>query len=301
MVYKHLTMHKRRFILPLFLFCILNVSGQESVTRDWNYDNFESKFLAYEPVQKEGVSDKNFSFGEMIITDTKKQLERDNYRFNAADYLNITTALYALNEKKETWEISLKKMSQAEKGCEYLISFKEHVKFYKDSKELYESLVENCRALPKEDSKFDFSDYISQNKLNIKLVSLIKKIREDDQKYRKIKNMEKQYPLDIQNQILIDSLFQINQTYIGKSLVGDKYDHVMWLVIQHSNLEMMEKYFPVVQKAVEENELHQTPFKMLIDRVYNSRYGYQIFGSQPGVELADKKERIEVANKYGIE
>ena len=293
-------MQKSRLTLPLFLFCILFVSGQDSESKDWNYDNFESKFLAYEPTQKEGVSDKNFSFGEMIVTNTKKQLESDNNKFNAADYLNITTALYALNEKKETWEISLKKMGQSKKGCEYLTAFKEDVNFYKDSKELYDSLIKNCMALPKEDSKFDFSDYVNKNNLNIKLVSTIKKIGEDDQKYRKLRNMEKQYPLDIQNQILIDSLFQVNQTYIGKSLVGDKYDAVMWAVIQHSNLEMMERYLPVVQNAVDENELNQTPFKMLIDRIYSFKYGYQIFGSQVGVDLADKKEQMEVAKKYGI-
>ncbi|USD24757.1 hypothetical protein [Flagellimonas marinaquae] len=247
------------------------------------------------------MSDKNFSFGEMIVTNTKKQLESDNYKFNAADYLNITTALYALNEKKETWEISLKKMSESEKGCEYLTAYKKDVNFYKDSKELYDSLIKNCGALPKEDSKFDFSDYVNKNQLNIKLVSTIKKIGEDDQKYRKLRDMEKQYPLDIQNQILIDSLFQVNQTYIGKSLVGDKYDAVMWAVIQHSNLEMMERYLPVVQNAVDENELNQTPFKMLIDRIYSFKYGYQIFGSQVGVDLADKKEQMEVAKKYGIE
>lgn len=294
-------MQKRRLTLPLFLFYILFVSGQDSESRGWNYDNFESKFLAYEPTQKEGVSDKNFSFGEMIVTNTKKQLESDNYKFNAADYLNITTALYALNEKKETWEISLKKMSESEKGCEYLTAYKKDVNFYKDSKELYDLLIKNCGALPKEDSKFDFSDYVNKNHLNIKLVSTIKKIGEDDQKYRKLRDMEKQYPLDIQNQILIDSLFQVNQTYIGKSLVGDKYDAVMWAVIQHSNLEMMERYLPVVQNAVDENELNQTPFKMLIDRIYSFKYGYQIFGSQVGVDLADKKEQMEVAKKYGIE
>ena len=57
----------------------------------------------------------------------------------------------------------------------------------------------------------------------------------------------------------------------------------------------------MANNAVEENELNQTPFKMLIDRIYNTRYGYQIFGSQPGVDLADKKERMEIAHEYGIE
>ena len=39
---------------------------------------------------------------------------------------------------------------------------------------------------------------------------------------------------------------------------------------------------------------------MLIDRVYWINNGYQIFGSQAGVDLADKKTRTEVAKKYGV-
>lgn len=294
-------MDKKRFTLLLFSICILNTFGQDSETGGWDHENFESRFLAYEPVQKEGVSDKDFSFGEMVVSETKKNVGGNTTNFNYADYWNITTALYSLNEKKEIWEISLKKIGESRGGCDYLISFKEQSRFYHDSKELYDSLVKNCGSLPKEDTKFDFSEYVNNNQLDMKLVSLMKKIGEDDQKYRKLNIMEKQYPLDKKNQILIDSLFQNSQTYIGKSLVGGKYDIVMWSVIQHSTLEMMERYLPVIKKAVEENELHQTPFKMLIDRVYWFKYGYQIFGSQAGVDLADKKERMEVANKYGIE
>jgi len=77
----------------------------------------------------------------------------------------------------------------------------------------------------------------------------------------------------------------------------------MWAVIQHSNLEMMERYLPVIQKAVKDKELNIVPLKMLIDRFYGLKYGYQIFGSQSGFgfEMADEKTRKEIELKYGIE
>ncbi|WP_312406369.1 hypothetical protein [Brevundimonas sp.] len=65
----------------------------------------------------------------------------------------------------------------------------------------------------------------------------------------------------------------------------------MWAVIQHSDLEMMEEYLPVVQQAVADAQLEATPLKMLIDRVHAIRHGTHVFGSQVGVPLADGQIR----------
>jgi hypothetical protein len=77
----------------------------------------------------------------------------------------------------------------------------------------------------------------------------------------------------------------------------------MWSVIQHSNPEMMEKYLPIVNKAVENNDLDKTPLKMLIDRYYGLKYGYQIFGSQNGFgfKMADDETRNKIIKQYGID
>jgi hypothetical protein len=111
---------------------------------------------------------------------------------------------------------------------------------------------------------------------------------------------KRQRTVGTQNQESIDSLYNVYNTYLGKSLVGEKYKNTMWQVIQHSNLNMMEKYLPLVQKAINDEEIDVIPFKMLIDRIYSIKYGYQIFGSQMGVDLADEKLRKDVQMKYGI-
>ena len=75
----------------------------------------------------------------------------------------------------------------------------------------------------------------------------------------------------------------------------------MWLVIQHSNIEKMEEYLPVLIEAVKKKELKLTPLKMLIDRIYTVRFGYQIFASQMGVDLANEEVRKKVIAKYAID
>jgi hypothetical protein len=39
---------------------------------------------------------------------------------------------------------------------------------------------------------------------------------------------------------------------------------------------------------------------MLIDRVYKKKHGYQIFGSQSGVALADDETIEKVKSKYNL-
>lgn len=155
-----------------------------------------------------------------------------------------------------------------------------------------------------ESTEVDLKAYSSENNLDYNLVELISNISKLDQEYRSSEEkiyLKKQPALDKRNQKLIDSLFNKHQKYIGKTLVGEKFESVMWSVIQHSNLEMMEKYLPIIQKAVQEDNLNQTPFKMLIDRIYSQKENYQIFGSQGGVELASEEIRKKVIAKYKIE
>ena len=213
-------MNQKLRILLLFSILSSTTFAQNSEDGDWNYKNFETKFLTYNPIQTEGVSEKDFSDGQMIVSETKRKVASKPENFTYTDYWNITTAFYSLNEKKEIWEISLKKIAESSKGCGLLSSTKEQARFYNNSKELYESLLKTCALFPQESDKFDFSDYISKNQLNKDLVSLIRMIDEDDQRFRHLNNMKKQQPLDEKVQILIDSLFQSHGTYIGKSLVG---------------------------------------------------------------------------------
>ena len=77
----------------------------------------------------------------------------------------------------------------------------------------------------------------------------------------------------------------------------------MWAVIQHSNVNTMEKYLPIVHKAVTEYETNATLLKMLTYRLFGLKYGYQVFGSQSEFEfeLADEQTAKTICEKYGLE
>lgn len=299
---------KSTLTLVLIIIATLSSSAQlqgEGIT----LDNFEAKFLEYIPVKKAEVSEERFKWATFVISQTKDELKNDIAQYNVVHYLNILSAFNALNEEIEVLEIAMKKFAESDGSCEYILNYKDKFQFVEKIPELYNFYFERCKkckALEKK-PEFDLGKYIEANGYDRELLHMIHKILIDDEKYRKDdeKKFEELQPaLDLKNQVRIDSLFALYNCYIGKSMVGKKFESVMWAVVQHSNLEMMERYLPIVHKAVREKELHPTPLKMLIDRIYALKYGYQIFGSQSGglgVKIADERTRKEIEKKYGFE
>lgn len=295
-------MKKTYFIILSFL--VFHICRAQSNEIKLTTENFEKDFLNYQPVQKSNVSEKNFEWAQFVISETKKSIKEKNGNYNAAHYWNIISAFDILQENIETLKLVFIKLANSKGGCEYITSYKDRVKFDDKIPELYNQYDKSCKSEQKDDKELNIDKYIADNKLNNELVKLINIININDQKFRDSDEQlykAKQPELDRGNQKLIDSLYLQYNKYIGKSLVGEKFEHVMWIVVQHSNLEMMEKYLPIIQNAVQDKELNKTPFKMLLDRIYTQKYGYQIFGSQIGIKNADENIRNEIIKKYGIE
>jgi hypothetical protein len=75
--------------------------------------------------------------------------------------------------------------------------------------------------------------------------------------------------------------------YPGKTLVGEPTNKTAWLVIQHSN--EIEKYFPIIKKAGECQEIPMTLVATMEDRELMYKGEEQIYGSQ--------SSEIEIKNK----
>lgn len=294
-----------KLIAILFSIVFSQTSFGQREEAVFNEESFDRDFFSYQAIQREGVSDKNFRFAEMILSETKKALNDNVENYNIAHYWNIATAFSTLNESKENISIVFKKAVKSDGVCEYFESFKK-VKnhFSRHIPDLYKREEKKCLGKITSTNTFDLSQYSSENNLDLKLVRLFQQMDLDDKKFRDLdfeKNKLNQKKLDLKNQKILDSLYQYHKTYIGVSKVGDLYKNVMWAVIQHSNLEMMEKYLPIFQKAFEAQDLTKSQLKMLIDRVYWLREGYQIFGSQQGVRIADKEIQLKIIKKYHLE
>ncbi|MBX0291711.1 hypothetical protein K3G63_14770 [Hymenobacter sp. HSC-4F20] len=65
-----------------------------------------------------------------------------------------------------------------------------------------------------------------------------------------------------------------------KSEVGTTGTTTVFLVIQHSNLPTMEKYFPMAKQAMERGDLAKPSFALLQDRLLMWQGKPQIYGSQ---------------------
>ncbi len=68
--------------------------------------------------------------------------------------------------------------------------------------------------------------------------------------------------------------------WIGKSRVGDIANQALWLVIQHAELEIQEKYLPLLKKSVENEESEGWHLAFLEDRILMRKNQMQTYGSQ---------------------
>ncbi len=289
-------------MLPISLFAQL--SGVK-----FTASNFESRILSYQPIKKEGVTIDNFDRGIFILNAAKSDVKDDQMKFTHADYWNILTAFIYLKEPQNHLDLAFQKAidNNPEATCELIDAFGDKAvkRLTEAVPKVFLPFYETCKNTMKVEEVFDPKSYASKNGFDLNLVKLMHQISEDDQRFRKVKgevDWSKQTPLDENNMRLIDSLYNAKGTYIGKNLVGKKLESAMWAVIQHSNIETMEKYLPIMHDAIKKGNLSQGTLKLTIDRIYCDKYNYQPFGSQYGgdCELSSKEIREKVKAKYGF-
>lgn len=84
---------------------------------------------------------------------------------------------------------------------------------------------------------------------------------------------------DSANTVRISELID-KHGYPGKSIVGGGHASTAFLVIQHADIAIQEKYLPIITKAANDGEVNWSSVALLVDRV-NLRNGKpQIYGSQ---------------------
>lgn len=295
---------KIRYTLALLIIGLTIIEIESPAQSSFTERDFEHQVLDYQPEQR--VSDKAFSYAEMILRETKSATDNNPSNFNVADYFNVLSAFLTLEESDENIQLAFQKFVNAEGSCEYLTNFERKVaetEKYDPIREDFMKEAARCKASPNLHKSFNPDTYAYENGLDASLVKAIYRVKLQDQHYRDAGGDPdpRQMALDRDNQEIIDQLYEERKTYIGRSLVGEELETVMWLVIQHSNPEMMKKFLPVVNEAVRKKELDLTPLKMLLDRYYSITEGYQFFGSQQGVKLAGEKKRQAILQVYDLE
>lgn len=72
--------------------------------------------------------------------------------------------------------------------------------------------------------------------------------------------------------------------WLGPDVVGEQATMALFLVIQHSDLPVQEKYFPMIKKAAAEKRVNRQAFALLEDRIAVRQGRKQIYGSQIGTD-----------------
>ena len=131
--------------------------------------------------------------------------------------------------------------------------------------------------------------------LNKPLVALLDTIHQDDQQYRaQIDEYEKKYGWQSEEMQILwntihlkDSINLIKVTkileefgWLGPQVVGNRGNSTLFLVIQHANLEVQQKYLPMMREAVTLGNAQASSLALLEDRVALRLGKRQIYGSQ---------------------
>ena len=277
-------------VKKIFILSILTLTSLFNLYAQFNYV----------PPKPENVAESEYRRGRIMLQNSYAQAKNG---IVAIDYWNIAMAYLTMGQSGDTINnFLIKSRTIDESGfCKIALYYDkthdgiENTNFYKILGESYRALVSDCETVVKATETKRTSEVKSG--LNEKLVSELKEIAKLDQTDRF--NPGIQNPIDQSNIKRVEAIIK-KYGYPGRKLVGEEYESVAWLIIQHAELSYQEKYLPLIHKAVIEDQLDKVPLKMLIDRIYFKKSGLQIFGSQAGVDFASDKIIAEVKIKYSL-
>lgn len=80
--------------------------------------------------------------------------------------------------------------------------------------------------------------------------------------------------------------------WVGKDKVGGQANQTLFLVIQHSDLKIQQKYLPMMKEAVKKGNANSSSLALLEDRIALREGKKQIYGSQIGTNPTTKKQYV---------
>ncbi|MGE5943668.1 MAG: DUF6624 domain-containing protein [Flavobacteriales bacterium] len=129
------------------------------------------------------------------------------------------------------------------------------------------------------------------------LIAILDTIHQEDQVLRRqVREVEEKYGRDSEqikahwktigekdsiNLLKIQKILD-ERGWLGSDVIGSQGNNTLFLVIQHSELQVQEKYLPMMREAVEKGNARPSSLALLEDRVALGQGKKQIFGSQIG-------------------
>ncbi|MDG2449678.1 MAG: hypothetical protein P8M34_08565 [Saprospiraceae bacterium] len=149
--------------------------------------------------------------------------------------------------------------------------------------------------------------------VNLEMMEEFETLRYEDQRYRQqMRNYENGSPqmdslwglqskADSKNTERIIEVIE-EHGYPGKSMVGPGHASTAFLIIQHADLEIQQKYLTLITNAADAGEVQWSSVALLLDRVRMREGKSQIYGSQlTGHPSQEGYVFHEIENPYQID
>ena len=125
---------------------------------------------------------------------------------------------------------------------------------------------------------------------------ILSKVYESDQRIRKSNELMKYAKEDHRNQELVISIIEkCGMPTLNE--VTQKHMNAIWLGLQHTDEKIRQKYFPQIEKAVENGDLSKQQYALMKDRILMDEGKPQIYGSQIKKGKLYKLENPETVNE----
>lgn len=109
--------------------------------------------------------------------------------------------------------------------------------------------------------------------------SILNMVYDSDQKIRKENKLIEYAKEDHRNQELVISIIEkCGMPTLAE--VGQKQMDAIWLGLQHTDKKIRKKYFPKVEKAVQNGDLNKQQYALMKDRILMDEGKPQLYGSQ---------------------
>lgn len=215
-------------------------------------------------------------YTEAFVANGNKGIIND--RYNAA-------CSWALANQVDSAFVQLFKIAQNGNYTNY-----NHLTTDPDLKSLYEDpRWEEVTALVKSNKEKGEANFDKP------LVAILDTIFQEDQKYRlQIGEIEQKYgrqsdemqahwnlimKKDSINLLKVQKILD-ERGWLGPSIIGNQGNQTLFLVIQHSELSIQEKYLPMMREAVQKGNANASSLALLEDRVALRQGRRQTYGSQ---------------------
>ena len=135
--------------------------------------------------------------------------------------------------------------------------------------------------------------YDNDQKLRIELDDIILKNGSNSKEVREFfKVINKK---DKENLVVVMDVLDTHG-WLGESIIGKKANRALFLVIQHSSIEIRKKYYNMINEALNISNIDSADFALFQDRFLLDQGEKQIYGTQ--YKYIDDENRYELEPLY---